>query len=192
MAFLTISSLGGLHKSCGNIAPIEIKNKKEWIEVERLRWARQFQIPMSEGYPKGFPKPVIHLQRFLTSVWLDGNQKPGNQEMLVKVVDKLWETLWTKLDAGDVSDPKVFARILAPVLGEDVVKRHVEASVTPEVKKQLIQNTELSFKEGAFGLPWYKCENPKGEVEGFWGFDHLGQVTRFMDLDGKNEIRALL
>jgi 2-hydroxychromene-2-carboxylate isomerase len=189
---LTISSLGGLHKTCGNIAPIEITNKKDWIEHERLRWARQFQIPMSETYPKGFPKPTIHLQRFLTSVWLDGNQEPGNQEVFAKAVDKLWETLWTKLDEGDISDPKVFARILTPVMGEDMVKRHVEKSVTPEVKKQLIQNTDRSFQDGAFGLPWFKCTNPNGEVEGFWGFDHLGQVLRFMGLDGKDQVRALL
>jgi hydroxymethylglutaryl-CoA lyase len=26
------------------------------------------------------------------------------------------------------------------------------------------------------------CENSKGEVEGFWGFDHLGQVVRFVKI----------
>ena len=110
----------------------------------------------------------------------------------MRALDKLWETLWTKLDEDDISDPKVFGRVLTPVLGENVVKRHVEGSGTPEVKKQLIQNTERSFKDGAFGLPWFHCENSKGQVEGFWGFDHLGQVVRFLELDGKGEVRALL
>ena len=147
---------------------------------------------MSESYPKGFPKPTIQLQRFLTSLWLDGNQKGGSQETFVKAVDKLWETLWTKLDEGDISDPKVFGRVLTPLLGEDVAKKHVEGTGNPEVKKQLIQNTERSFKDGAFGLPWFHCENSKGEVEGFWGFDHLGQVVRFMGLNGNEEVRAML
>jgi 2-hydroxychromene-2-carboxylate isomerase len=188
---LILYSLGGLHKTCGNTAPIEIRNKDKWIERERLRWARQFHIPMTDSYPKGFPKPTIALQRFLTSLWLE-NQQAGHQEKFVKVVDTLWETLWTKPDAGDVTDPKVFASIAAPVLGEEQVKRHVDGLGTPEVKKQLLQNTEASFKDGAFGLPWFSCENAKGEVEGFWGFDHLGQIVRFMDLDGKGEVRALL
>ncbi|ETI26949.1 hypothetical protein G647_10048 [Cladophialophora carrionii CBS 160.54] len=184
--------LGGLHKTCGNIAPIEIRNKDKWIERERLRWARQFHIPMSDTQPNGFPKPTIQVQRFLTSLWLDGHQKPGTQDVFLKAVDTLWETLWTKGDAGDISDPKVFATVLTPALGEEVVKRHVERLGSPEVKKQLVQNTDASFKDGAFGLPWFQCENAKGEVEGFWGFDHLGQVVRFMELDGKGEVRALL
>ncbi len=33
---------------CGNIPPINIKNKSEWIAIERLRWAKQFNIPMCE------------------------------------------------------------------------------------------------------------------------------------------------
>jgi len=41
---------------------------------------------------------------------------------------------------------------------------------------------------GAFGIPWYECENEKGEKECFWGFDHLGQVVRFLDLDGSVEV----
>ncbi len=147
---------------------------------------------MSETYPKGFPKPTIQLQRFLTSLWLEGNQEAGKQDVFVKAVDTLWETLWTKPDAGDLSVPDVFAKVLTPVLGEEVVKHHVERLGSPEVKKQLLQNTDRSFKEGAFGLPWFQCENSKGEVEGLWGFDHLGQVLRFMELDGKGEVRALL
>lgn len=110
----------------------------------------------------------------------------------MKAVDTLWETLWTKPDAGDISVPDVFAKVLTPVLGEEVVKRHVERLGSPEVKKQLLTNTEKSFKDGAFGLPWFQCENSKGEVEGLWGFDHLGQVVRFMGLDGHGEVRALL
>jgi 2-hydroxychromene-2-carboxylate isomerase len=181
-----------LHKQCNNIAPIEVRNKDKWIERERLRWARQFHIPMSDSYPKGFPKPTIPLQRFLTSLWLDGNQETRNQQQLTNALDKLWEALWTEPNEGDLVDPTVFSKILSPVLGEDLVKKHVERMTSPEVKKQLITNTERSFNDGAFGLPHFQCENSKGEVEGLWGFDHIGQVVRFLGLDGKGEVRALL
>jgi 2-hydroxychromene-2-carboxylate isomerase len=174
-------------KACNNTAPIEIRNKDKWINQERLRWARQFHIPMSADFPKGFPKPTIHLQRFLTSIWME-----GNQETLCKALDRLYQALWSDESEGDLPDPKVFAKILAPVLGEDIVKKHVERTGAADVKKQLIQNTDQSLADGAFGLPWFVCENAKGEKEGFWGFDHLGQVARFMELDGKGEVRALL
>lgn len=69
-----------------------------------------------------------------------------------------------------------------------------------EGKKLLVENTEKADKvEQAFGLPWFVCENAKGEKEGFWGVDHLGCVVRFMGLEGKDAeagekhvLRALL
>jgi 2-hydroxychromene-2-carboxylate isomerase len=61
-----------------------------------------------------------------------------------------------------------------------------------DVKARLGRMTERAFEEGAFGLPWFQCENERGEKEGFWGFDHLGQVVKFLDLDGGKDIRALL
>ena len=176
-------------KACNNTAPIEIRNKDRWIGQERLRWARQFHIPMSESFPAGFPKPTIQVQRFLTSLWMEGTQK---QDVLVKALDRLYEALWTQESESEIADAKVFARVLGPVLGEDVVKRHLEKIGSAEVKKQLISNTDRALNDGAFGLPWFQCTNSRGEVEGFWGFDHLGQVVRFMELDGKGEVRALL
>jgi 2-hydroxychromene-2-carboxylate isomerase len=52
-----------------------------------------------------------------------------------------------------------------------------------EGKDLLLKNTDKAFEDGAFGLPWFKCTNSKGETEGFWGVDHLGQVTDFLGLE---------
>ena len=52
-----------------------------------------------------------------------------------------------------------------------------------EVKERLKANTDQAFKSGAFGIPWFECTNIKGETEGFWGIDHLGQVADFLGLD---------
>ena len=189
-------------KACDNRAPIEIRNKGKWIDVERLRWARQFGIPMSQKFPDGFPKPTLHLQRFLVALWMserDAGVDGTGQETLTKALDALYESLWTDPCESNLVDPKVFANVLTPVLGEDVVKKHVEKMGSAEVKKQLIANTDQALGEGAFGLPWYQCVNDKGQVEGFWGFDHMGQVVRFLGLDGEGkmggemgQVRALL
>jgi 2-hydroxychromene-2-carboxylate isomerase len=53
----------------------------------------------------------------------------------------------------------------------------------PDIKNLLTENTDRSFKSGAFGLPWFECTNSKGETEGFWGVDHIGQVADFLGLD---------
>jgi hypothetical protein len=50
-------------------------------------------------------------------------------------------------------------------------------------KKALLENTDKAFAEGAFGLPWMVCTNSKGQKEGFWGVDHLGQVIHFLGLE---------
>lgn len=54
-----------------------------------------------------------------------------------------------------------------------------------EAKRKLTENTDRAFESGAFGMPWFECVNSKGEREGFWGFDHLGQVVRFLELNGE-------
>lgn len=56
-------------------------------------------------------------------------------------------------------------------------------SLQPQIKGLLASNTDRAFKSGAFGLPWFECTNPKGQTEGFWGVDHLGQVADFLGLD---------
>lgn len=52
-----------------------------------------------------------------------------------------------------------------------------------EGKTLLLQNTDKAYDDGAFGLPWFNCTNSEGKTEGFWGVDHLGQVTNFLGLE---------
>lgn len=56
-------------------------------------------------------------------------------------------------------------------------------TLQPQIKGLLASNTDRAFKSGAFGLPWFECTNTKGQTEGFWGIDHLGQVADFLGLD---------
>lgn len=53
----------------------------------------------------------------------------------------------------------------------------------PDIKSLLTSKTDEAFKSGAFGLPWFHCTNAKGQTEGFWGIDHLGQVAEFLELE---------
>ncbi|KAL4913446.1 thioredoxin-like protein [Aspergillus aurantiobrunneus] len=168
--------LGGLMNACGNTPPIRIKNKDKWINQERIRWARYFSVPISETSPDGFPPLTLAVQRALTAI----SQRVPNE--LVPVTKAVWEGFWVKGDSK-ATQPEGFVPILERVLGASETKAILEAANQPEIKSRLSANTQQAFDSGAFGLPWFECINSKGEKEGFWGIDHLGQVVDFLGLD---------
>lgn len=67
--------------------------------------------------------------------------------------------------------------------------------VAGDARRVLQENTDGAFADGAFGLPWFACENDRGDREGFWGVDHLGAVLDFLGLEkpaGDGRWRAML
>ncbi|KAL4869429.1 hypothetical protein BDV12DRAFT_185134 [Aspergillus spectabilis] len=168
--------LGGLMNACGNTPPIRIKNKDKWVNIERLRWARYFSVPISETTPEGFPPLTLAVQRILTAI----SQKAPIK--LVPATEAVYQEFWIKGN-GKATQPEVFVPIFEKVLGETETKAVLEAANRPEIKAQLSANTQQAFDSGAFGLPWFECTNSNGEKEGFWGIDHLGQVIDFLNLD---------
>jgi len=67
--------LGAVMKACGNTPPIQIKNKDKWINIERLRWARLFNVPMHEQMPEGFPPLTLGVCRKLI-MWRNPRHRP--------------------------------------------------------------------------------------------------------------------
>ena len=90
--------------------------------------------------------------------------------------------MWANGD-GSVGKAEGFGPVLAKVLPKDVLDDVMKNFAGAEPKKILNENTELAMGKGAFGLPWFECENGKGVKECFWGVDHLGQVMLFMGLE---------
>lgn len=170
--------LGGLMHTCGNTAPINIKNKDMWTGVERLRWAKYFSVPIMDGMPEGFPVFTLGVQRALAAL---AQKAP---EKLIPCVESLYRALWVDNQAN-VGRPEGFGPILAKVLGKEGAEELVKSANQPDVKSLLLSNTDRAFKSGAFGLPWFECTNAKGQTEGFWGVDHLGVVADFLELDRK-------
>ena len=156
------------------LTPITTKDKKEWIGKERLRWARQFNIPVDEQLPPGFPNNTVPVMRALTAVAQLHPQK------LEAVVAALYETSFVK--RKDVHSLAAVEPILANLLGQSAAKDIVSKATSPEIKKTLSDNTDEALSSGAFGLPWYKATNAKGQEECYWGFDHIGQVCDHLGL----------
>ncbi|KAL5121838.1 hypothetical protein ACEQ8H_000053 [Pleosporales sp. CAS-2024a] len=168
--------LGGLMKSCGNTPPLRIKNKDKWIEAERLRWCKYFNIPMSTNSPPDFPNNTLSVQRTLAALEL------SHPQSVSQAIALFWESFWVHWN--DPMKPENLLAIVRTVVGsEEEARKVVERTKSDEVKKRLSENTEKAFTEGAFGLPWFVATNAKGETEGFWGVDHMGQICDHLGLE---------
>ncbi|KIW03215.1 hypothetical protein, variant [Verruconis gallopava] len=172
-----------MHK-CDNRTPLAITNKDRWINKERVRLARSFDIPMCDAVPDGFPMNTLATQRALTAL---------NMQMPERFPDALaafYHALWC--DRQPIHKPEVAIPILARTLQMSDVeaKALFERGSEPEVKSLLTKNTELAFEEGAFGLPWFVATNSDGEKDSFWGFDRIGQVVDHLGLGRPNDKRG--
>ncbi|KAK3950228.1 thioredoxin-like protein [Pseudoneurospora amorphoporcata] len=172
--------LGGLMNKCNNTAPIRIINKDKWINIERLRWARAFSIPIIDQMPPNFPPNTLPIQRVLAGIGASSSQ---SQSQIISALDALYKSYW--VNGTPVHEPAHLRSVLSSSLegGEAAADKMLAAAQTAEVKQRLVENTDQAFAEGAFGLPWFTCTNLKGETEGFWGVDHLGQMVQFLGLD---------
>ncbi|KAJ6151630.1 hypothetical protein N7470_007227 [Penicillium chermesinum] len=168
--------LGGLMQTCGNTPPIAVKNKDKWIDVERLRWAKYFSVPMADRVPDGFPLRTLQVQRALCAL------SQISPAQVAPAMEALFRSSWVDRNAKIV-DPNTFGSIIGQVAGEEVAQQVVSLVGQAHVKSLLTSNTERAFKDGAFGLPWFVCTNVNNKTEGFWGVDHIGQVADFLGLD---------
>lgn len=159
-------------------------DKDRWIMNERLRWAQYFKVPMNADIPDGFPPLTLNVMRSIVAMGhLASNGQPSSssqpaQVAILKALDAFFEAYWVRNQ--DVVNKDVMADILEGT-GADVAK--VAEVAGSEAKRILLKNTDQAFADGAFGLPWFVCENDKGEKEGFWGVDHLGVVLDFLGLE---------
>jgi 2-hydroxychromene-2-carboxylate isomerase len=131
--------------------------------------------------PKGFPPLTLNTQRALCALEISSPQS------IPTALDALYASFWRH---GNhlIGKPEGFGPVLEEALGKGVAKDLLERMSGKEAKGRLRENTDKAMNLGAFGIPWYECENKKAERECFWGFDHLGQVVRFLDLDGSVEV----
>ena len=86
-------------QACGNKAPIEIKNKAKWINLERQRWAEQFKIPILEGSPEPFPQLTVNPMRALCLVQ---KQHPA---ALSDCFGAMWQAFW--VEGREIRKPEV-------------------------------------------------------------------------------------
>ena len=154
--------LGGIFKATNNKPPMEaffgILNKNEYQSVEMKRFQKRHGITKFKMNPH-FPVISLQIIRGAVGAQLDG--------YLDKYIDQVLKHMWEEPKKMD--DPEVIKEAFTES-GFDA-DRLMEQMQDPDIKAQLIANTEEAVKRGTFGIPTFFVEDDM-----YFGKDTLWQV----------------
>jgi len=154
--------LGGIFKATNNRSPGEafgeVKGKLAYEGLETRRFIARHGI---EGFCMNphFPVNTLTIMRGLIAA-----RRMGVGDAYLETVER---AMWRGGEKMD--DPQVVARVLTAA-GLDAPAL-LAATQDPDVKAELVANTEAAVARGVFGIPTFFV----GE-EMFFGKDRLGQV----------------
>jgi 2-hydroxychromene-2-carboxylate isomerase len=136
--------LGGVFKATGNVSPAismrGIKNKPEYAGIETLRFLSKHGITRFERNPF-FPVNTLQVMRAAVAA-----QRLG---CFARYVDEVYRYMWA--DPKKMDDPAVIrAALLESALPADEL---LARAADPDVKQELLANTEASVARGVFGSP---------------------------------------
>jgi len=154
--------LGGIFKATNNRSPMEafgeVRGKLAYENLETQRFIRKHGLTHFRMNPN-FPVNTLMIMRGMIAAGRAG----ASQAYLDAVLSGMWEQ-GLKMD-----DPAVVADCLGRAGLE--AKSLLEATQDPEVKAELVANTETAVARGVFGIPTFFVGD-----EMFFGKDRLGQV----------------
>ncbi len=154
--------LGGIFKATNNASPMVafggVKGKLAYEGLETRRFVQKHGLTAFKSNPH-FPVNTLTIMRGLVAA-----RRAGVEDAYVDVVlAAMWE------NAEKMDDPEVIARVLNAG-GLDGAAL-LAATQDPEVKAELVANTEAAVERGVFGIPTFFVGD-----EMFFGKDRLGQV----------------
>jgi 2-hydroxychromene-2-carboxylate isomerase len=153
--------LGGLFKITNNQAPLiryaETPAKRNYEMLEFQRFIKAHNIPFKMN--PHFPINSLLLMR--------GSVAAQHLGCFMPYVEAIMAAMWQ--DGANTGDPAVVAEVLDRA-GLDSAALFAKAE-DPDVKAELVANTEKAAERGAFGVPTFFV----GEAM-FWGKERLGQV----------------
>jgi 2-hydroxychromene-2-carboxylate isomerase len=154
--------LGGVFKATNNRSPVEafgnIANKRAYMELETRRFLLRHGISDYRRNPH-FPVNTLALMRGAVAAQHEG--------CFERYVDVMYRNMWS--EPKKLDDPEVIRSVLDGN-GFDA-GRLLERAQSPEVKQELVRNTEASVARGTFGSPTFFVGD-----EIFFGKDQLRDV----------------
>jgi 2-hydroxychromene-2-carboxylate isomerase len=132
--------LGGVFKATGNNSPVTIPAKGQYMMVHDLpRFARRYGVQMN--FNPFFPINTLNLMRTVVAA--------EHRDCAPAVIDNIFDAIW--ILGKNMGDTDVVAAVLTQA-GLDT-QALLALSQTPEVKAELIANTEAAVARGVFGAP---------------------------------------
>lgn len=159
--------LGGIFRATGNQAPFSafagIKGKLEYDRLEMQRFATRHELHAFKMNPH-FPINTLALMRGMVAAQHLGVAS----EYADVVLGGMWE------DGEKMDDPEVFmARLDRGGLDGH---RLLELANSPEVKAELVTNTEAAVARGVFGIPTFFVGD-----EMFFGKERINQIEELLN-----------
>ncbi len=134
--------LGGVFKATGNNSPIAIPAKGNYMMVHDLpRFARRYGVQMNLN--PYFPINTLNLMRAAIAA-----ERMDCSKLFIDVV---YDAVWVhEKSMGD-------AEVVAAVLTQHKLNAQalLELSQAPDIKAELIANTEAAVARGVFGTPTF-------------------------------------
>jgi len=150
--------LGGLLRSTENKGPAEVPAKRLHLYKYCVWLAHKLNIPFQ--FPQHHPFMTVAAQRLLV-------QEHADWEMVEKAFDFIWV---------QGKDPNLSWAEFCEHLGLSGLTSMPD---NPEVKAQLISNTEEAKREGVFGVPSLVVDG-----QCFWGVDTIAWTLDYLHSPG--------
>lgn len=159
--------LGGIFKATGNQAPLfafaGIKGKLDYDRLEMQRFANRHELTAFKMNPH-FPINTLALMRGMVAAQHLGVAN----DYVDAVLGGMWE------DGEKMDDPEVLLTRLNR--GGLDGQRLMERSASPEIKAELVANTEAAVARGVFGIPTFFVGD-----EMFFGKERIAQIVELLD-----------
>jgi 2-hydroxychromene-2-carboxylate isomerase len=132
--------LGGVFKATGNTSPVTIPAKgKYMLEHDLPRFALRYGVPLN--FNPHFPINTLNLMR--------GAIAAGRLGCMDAYINLAFDAVWVQ--EKNMGDPAVVSQALNEA-GLDA-ERLIALSQDPEVKAELVADTEAAVARGVFGAP---------------------------------------
>ncbi|MEP5569412.1 MAG: 2-hydroxychromene-2-carboxylate isomerase [Halioglobus sp.] len=132
--------LGGVFKAAANTSPITVPAKgKYMLEQDLPRFAQRYNVPLN--FNPHFPINTLNLMR--------GAIAAAQLNCLDDYLRAMFKAVW--VDSKNMGEVEVVAEVLTEAALD--ARAIMDRSQTPEVKAELISNTEAAVARGVFGAP---------------------------------------
>jgi len=135
--------LGGVFKATGNASPVSVPAKGRWMNDDLQRWARRYGVALV--FNPHFPINTLTLMRGAVGMQM---REPAE---FLRYLDVVFAAMWR--EPRNLGDPEVLAQVLRD--GGFEPAHLASLAADPEVKAQLIANTDEAVARGAFGAPTF-------------------------------------